>query len=81
MPADLYVGLEGIQFHAEVLLGSTAAAIVVWLVFELRLPKAFQASSRFFNLWDNISAWPTFFFILLAVILKITAFIFKSLPD
>ena len=82
MPANLVVVLGKNSIHAELLLGSTAAAkcCLASSAGFRRLPKVFQASSRLLKLRDNISAWPSFF-IFLAAILRITAFISKSHLD
>ena len=80
IPADLYARLGKNLIHAEVLLGSTAAANCLASFAGFRA-QASQASSRLFNFLDNISARPSFFSKLLAAVLRITTFISKSPPD
>jgi hypothetical protein len=85
MPVDLYVGLKkssvyNLLAEALLFLGSTATNCCLASFAGFRA-QASQASSRLFNLLDNISAWPTFFFILLAVVLRITTFISIEIPS
>ena len=82
MPADLYVRLR--EFNSfihlpKVSLESTAGPpIVVWPVSDPSSSSGFPRFLRFSL--DSISAWPSFFSILLATVLKVTKFICKSLP-